>query len=173
MSRFERVLLIILVLIATVLWVTVGYKLAQAWQEPLGPSMALPTLTPSPQQAAISAPRPTVGPTTTTIPGHPTLTPYSETVATQPQCGGPATMTVLAVGSDTRSQSYLYGLADVIRLVRVDFITPRVTVLDFPRDLWVEIPDISAHYNITHGKLNQAYLLHRRRPGAGPAGAHA
>jgi LCP family protein required for cell wall assembly len=31
-------------------------------------------------------------------------------------------------------------------------------VLEFPRDLWVEIPGISEHYNITHGKLNQAYL---------------
>jgi LCP family protein required for cell wall assembly len=27
-----------------------------------------------------------------------------------------------------------------------------------PRDLWVEIPEISDHYGITQGKLNQAYL---------------
>jgi LCP family protein required for cell wall assembly len=74
-------------------------------------------------------------------------------------------MTVLAVGSDTRAQGYLYGLADVIRLVRVDFRTPRVTVLEFPRDLWVEIPGIDSHYKITHGKLNQAYLY--GNPGMG------
>ena len=31
-------------------------------------------------------------------------------------------MNILAVGSDSRGQNYLYGLADVIRLVRVDFV---------------------------------------------------
>jgi anionic cell wall polymer biosynthesis LytR-Cps2A-Psr (LCP) family protein len=47
-------------------------------------------------------------------------------------------MTVLAIGSDTRANDYLYGLSDVMRIVRVDFVTPRITVLDMPRDLWVE-----------------------------------
>ena len=67
-------------------------------------------------------------------------------------------MTILAVGSDQRGDVYNYGLGDVIRLVRVDFLSPRVTIMSFPRDLYVEIPGISDHYNITHGKLNQAYL---------------
>jgi len=65
-------------------------------------------------------------------------------------------MTVLAIGAD--SDDYDYGLADVIRIARVDFVTPKVSVLSMPRDLWVEIPDIADHYNITHGKLNQAYF---------------
>ena len=38
-------------------------------------------------------------------------------------------------------------------------------VIDFPRDLWVEIPGISDHYGITHGKINQAYLF--GNPGMG------
>jgi polyisoprenyl-teichoic acid--peptidoglycan teichoic acid transferase len=76
----------------------------------------------------------------------------------QPLCGGPPLMTVLAVGADNRADSYLYGLADVIRVVRVDFVTPKVTVFTLPRDLWVEIPGIEDHYGITHGKLNQAYF---------------
>jgi LCP family protein required for cell wall assembly len=67
-------------------------------------------------------------------------------------------MNILAVGSDARGDHYLYGLADIIRLVRVDFVNARVTILEVPRDLWVEIPGISDHYGITHGKLNQAYL---------------
>jgi LCP family protein required for cell wall assembly len=67
-------------------------------------------------------------------------------------------MNILAIGSDARGQHYLYGLADIIRLVRVDFVNSRVTLLEVPRDLWVEIPEIADHYNITHGKLNQAYL---------------
>lgn len=67
-------------------------------------------------------------------------------------------MFILLVGSDARRNTYNIGLADAIRLVRVDFIEPRVQVLTFQRDLYVEIPDIEDHYGITHGKLNQAYL---------------
>lgn len=82
-------------------------------------------------------------------------------------------MFILVIGSDTRADNYLYGLADVIRLVRVDFINPKVTVLEIPRDLWVEIPDIADNLNgQDHEKLNQAYLY--GNPGFGytddPAG---
>ena len=83
-------------------------------------------------------------------------------------------MNILAIGSDARGNHYLYGLADIIRLVRVDFLTARVTILEMPRDLWVAIPEISSHYDITHGKLNQAYLYGNKGlgyydgPGEGP-----
>ena len=82
-------------------------------------------------------------------------------------------MYILVIGSDSRGDNYLYGLADVIRLVRVDFVNPKVTVLEFPRDLWVEIPDIADNLNgQDHEKLNQAYLY--GNPGFGyyndPAG---
>ena len=66
-------------------------------------------------------------------------------------------MFVLGVGADS-GQDYRYGLADVIRVARIDFIIPRVTMLAMPRDLWVEIPEINTKYDITHGKLNQAYF---------------
>lgn len=85
----------------------------------------------------------------------PTPLPPTEVI---PQCGGPETMFVLLVGSDTRGNNYASGLADAIRILRVDFVNPGVTILSFPRDLYVEIPEISDHYGITHGKLNQAYL---------------
>jgi len=82
-------------------------------------------------------------------------------------------MFILVIGSDTRADTYLYGLADVIRLVRVDFANPKVSVLEIPRDLWVEIPDIADNLNgQDHEKLNQAYLY--GNPGFGytddPAG---
>jgi LCP family protein required for cell wall assembly len=68
-------------------------------------------------------------------------------------------MSILLIGSDTRGTGYTWGLADVIRVVRVDFATPRVTMLEFPRDLWVYIPYISDNLNgQDHEKLNQAYL---------------
>lgn len=67
-------------------------------------------------------------------------------------------MFILLVGSDSRQDSYAAGLADSIRLVRVDYVEPRIQLLPFPRDLYVEIPGIEDHSGITHGKLNQAYL---------------
>jgi LCP family protein required for cell wall assembly len=76
-----------------------------------------------------------------------------------PLCGGPPVMNILVIGSDTRSTGYTWGLADLIRVVRVDFTTPRLTILDFPRDLWVEIPYIADNLDgQDHEKLNQAYL---------------
>ena len=75
-------------------------------------------------------------------------------------------MNIVAIGADSRSDTYQYGLGDVIRLVRVDFVTPKVTVLEFPRDLWVEIPYIADNLNgQDHEKLNQAYLY--GQPGDG------
>ena len=87
-----------------------------------------------------------------------TETPPTTTATPKPLCGGPPVMNILAVGSDARGDHYLYGLADIIRLVRVDFVNAQVGILEVPRDLWVDIPEISDHYGITQGKLNQAYL---------------
>ncbi len=89
-------------------------------------------------------------------------------------CGGPRAMFILLVGSDARKDSYAIGLADSMRLVRVDFVEASIQVLAFPRDLYVEIPDIADHNGITHGKLNQAFLYgnpgynYYDGPGQGP-----
>lgn len=171
MNRIERWLFGLLGIMALGLWAFVGLRFITVWQTPLGPGLGLDT--PISARATITAPPP-AGPTNTLIPGNSTLTPIIIEPDNTPKCGGPLTMTILAVGSDTRASGYLYGLADVIRLVRVDFATPRITVLEFPRDLWVEIPEISSNYGITHGKLNQSYLYGNRGmgyykgPGEGP-----
>ena len=145
-----------------------GAPLLQQWNQPLAPALGLSTPTPSStmfmlspaasatQAAESSQITATAGPTTSPTA---TLSPTPEPTATpKPKCGGPALMTVLALGVDIRADNYLYGLADVIRIVRVDFVTPKVTVLSLPRDLYVEIPGIEDHYDITHGKLNQSYF---------------
>jgi LCP family protein required for cell wall assembly len=68
-------------------------------------------------------------------------------------------MNVLLIGSDYRLAGFAYGLADVIRVARVDFVKPGLTVVDFPRDLWVEIPFIADNLDgQDHEKLNQAYM---------------
>jgi len=91
------------------------------------------------------------------VPTQVPVTPSASATATPtPVCGGPPTMILVLIGTDSRSDSYYAGLADSIRLVRVDFVNPGIMVLPFQRDLYVEIPGIAAH-GITHGKLNQAY----------------
>jgi LCP family protein required for cell wall assembly len=150
--------------------VTSSAFLFKFYHQPLGPVLELPapTLATAPTQAVPSV-------ESSSTEASPTVAAtQTQTTAPQPLCGGPAVMNILAVGSDARGQHYLYGLADVIRLVRVDFVNARVTLLEVPRDLWVEIPEISEHYDITQGKLNQAYLYGNKGlgyydgPGEGP-----
>jgi len=82
-----------------------------------------------------------------------TVTPSSPFVA----CNDLPTMTVLAIGTDVRPGEHRYGLTDVMRAVRVDFRQQRVTTLEFPRDLWVKIPEIERNLKTDHQKLNTAY----------------
>lgn len=140
------------------------------YRQPLGPALELPTSTqPNPTLTSVSTQAVAMSVESTATESLPT-----STVTPQPLCGGPAVMNILAIGSDSRGQHYLYGLADVIRLVRADFVNARVVILEMPRDLWVEIPEISDHYGITQGKLNQAYLYGNKGlgyydgPGEGP-----
>ena len=155
-------LLIALVIILIALGLVVIYM----WNRPLGPTLQLPTRTSaeSSPPSALDQPGEVVVEVADNVAPQPAATsetqsstqliPKSETM-----CGGPEVMTILLIGSDYRGEGYLYGLADAIRVVRIDFTTPAVAVLDFPRDLWVEIPGLSDHYNLTHGKLNQAYFF--------------
>jgi LCP family protein required for cell wall assembly len=150
-----------------IVFLTTGSLFIKLYRQPLGPALELPTSTQA-MPALTTFPLEQVNAqiTSTSAPDS-TSTP-------RPMCGGPAVMNILAIGSDARGAHYLYGLADVMRLVRVDFVNARVTILEVPRDLWVEIPEISDHYDITHGKLNQSYLYGNKGlgyyngPGEGP-----
>jgi LCP family protein required for cell wall assembly len=142
----------------------------QRWTAPLGPSLGLPTRTPTTYQLIeIQEVNTPVAQANLTDPGQvasqasstsemsiPTDT-QVPTATPAPLCGGPESMIILALGVDG-SGDYLYGLSDVIRIAYVDFVTPKVIVLDLPRDLWVEIPELEQEHGVTHGKLNQAYF---------------
>lgn len=179
MSRNQKVTFIFLVLLAAGLWFGLGWNyLLKSWQAPLGPSMALPTQTNKPLEESTNLNDSSVPIFNITPNSFPTflINTAEQATATSnpPLCNGPRTLTLLGIGSDTRANNYLYGLADVIRYIHIDFASPRVTVLEFPRDLWVEIPDIEMHYGITNGKLNQSYLYgnpgmgYYQGPGLGP-----
>jgi LCP family protein required for cell wall assembly len=168
-SKRKLILIVgaVLLGVSAVLAIIYFPKLQQRWTEPLGPGLGLPTRTATPMTAAQVEATSTPAAAASLsegeqTPGQPTallqVTDTSEPTPTAaPLCGGPPVMTVLALGIDG-DENYLYGLSDVIRVVRVDFVTPKVTVLDIPRDLWVEIPEIEEEHGITHGKLNQAYF---------------
>ncbi len=158
-------------LAALVIAVVVFFPQAkELWTAPLGPGLGLPTRTPTSEAPILTQElnNPVALASRSEADADPTQPATSEktslptdtlvpTVTPEPLCGGPPAMTVLALGIDG-GENYLYGLSDVIRVVRVDFVTPKVTVLDLPRDLWVEIPEIEEEHGITHGKLNQAYF---------------
>ena len=153
MTRVQKIIIGALTAMATGLVVLVGYAVYPAYRDWMGRPLgaALPTSPYTP----LGLPA-TWTPTALTFSLH---TIIRSTPTAAPRCGGPPVMTILAIGSDTRGTGYTWGLSDVIRVVRVDFVTPRVTVLDFPRDLWVKIPYIADNLNgQDHEKLNQAYL---------------
>jgi LCP family protein required for cell wall assembly len=186
----KRKIIYLVLLIIVIGGATTAIAMRFMWNKPLGPGLDLPTLPPStPSSGESLAPISEIAPTpleqgsssssviTTTqqaSSGKPVLPAPSPTATLQPLCGGPRTMTILAIGSDQRGTGYSYGLADSIHIVRIDFSIPNMMIIDFPRDLWVEIPGISDHYGITHAKLNQAYLFgnpgmgYYNGPGEGP-----
>lgn len=75
-------------------------------------------------------------------------------------CGQTEPMIVLALGIDEVEQ------ADVIRLVRIDFVERKVLVLSIPRDFWVPIPGLE-QYDITQFRINAAYGYGQYFYGAG------
>ena len=159
MTSAQKTTLGILSAIACIVLLTVLYIASQVYhdwsRQPLGPTLAYPTqlqlpatwtASPAPAQPTAAA---TLAPTLTLG----TETPSSPFLA----CNNLPTMTVLAIGTDVRPGQNRYGLTDLMRAVRVDFGGQRVTSLEFPRDLWVEVPGIKGNLKTDHQKLNTAY----------------
>jgi len=153
MTRAQKFTLGVLSIIACALWLAVFYFVPQwyqGWsQQPLGPTLVSPTQF---QLPATSVASPiTILPTLTAPPNavFETQTPVPPFLSCNNNL---PTMTVLAIGTDVRPDEHRTGLADFMRAVRVDFQGQRVTALEFPRDLWVQIPGFE--YN---QKLNTAY----------------
>ena len=145
-----------------------GLSFLEWWNTPLGQELAALTQTPAkktplppPAETLIRGTQETAGPTGEGEMAEAAVTPTGEispAASPQPICGGPETLNLLVTGVD--SGTYLYGLSDAIRIIRVDFVKGKVTVLPLPRDLYVSIP-ISIpglEKNSTFGKLNQAYF---------------
>ena len=157
MKRPQKITLGILSSLACSLILAILYMAAQTYlswtRQPLGPALdfSTPWQLPATWTASpgVSQPTPTLASTLsieTETPASPFL-----------PCTNLPTMTILGIGADARSDDYRYGRADMIRAIRVDFRAQRVTVLAFPRDLWVKIPEVRDDLGTDHQKLNTAY----------------
>ncbi len=128
----------------------VGWYLYFNWDTPLGDPLDLPTPT---EEIAQVVPTDTPAEEPSDDPGETPTPEITPTIA--PVCGDDLSMTILVSGID--SEGYVFGLADSIRIVRIDFQTKQIVVLAIPRDLWVDIPG-AANYGVSKGKLNQSYF---------------
>jgi LCP family protein required for cell wall assembly len=161
MKKKQKAILAVLSAFACAAMVTSYYYASQAlrvWgQQPLGPVLESPTSRPRQLPATWTAPPSAQPPSTITL--APTLSFATNTpISVLSPCFGLPPMTILAIGTDQRSDEYKYGRADAIRVVRVDYVSRRVSALEFPRDLWVEIPEIEDNLGQDHDKLNTAYF---------------
>lgn len=137
--------IIILGLAGLTVLIGAGYLLL-TWNRPINPALELPSDT----QVVENGDRSDETHSSATMEIPITLTPTIE-----PVCGGPPSLNILISG--VASSSYLYGLADAVRVARIDFQTQEVSVLALPRDLWIQIPGLESR-GIEAGKLNQAYF---------------
>lgn len=100
------------------------------WNRPLGPELKAPEFE--------ALPRPTV-----------------QQLA-EPLCNGPSVMYILLLGLDGSTDHLNGGFADVVRVARVDFTEPSLTMIAFPRDAWLRIPGLEAR-GIVEERLRTAY----------------
>jgi len=139
-----------IILVVLIVLNVAGWYLYFNWDTPFGEplDLATPTVEIQEEPTPTNTPEPDI--TESAVSQTPEVTPTLE-----PVCGDDLSMTILVTGID--SEGYMFGLADSIRLVRLDFQKKQVNVVAFPRDLWVDIPG-AAKYGITKGKLNQSYF---------------
>ncbi len=145
-SPMKLAIIIVVLIVVNV----IGWYAYFNWDKPLGEPLDLPT--PTEELAPATETPDDIEPTeeTISVTDTPEIAP-----TTAPVCGDDLSMTVLVTGID--SEGYLFGLADSIRIVRMDFQTKKITVLAMPRDLWVDIPGAN-RWGVYKGKLNQAYF---------------
>jgi len=147
---FLYILLGLAFLIASLYLIWVGPALREPLSEPLSlPTMAVGSAE-GEEAAAVQPP--------SNLEKVPVLVEPTLESGKEPVCGDEAAWNVLLVGIDYSDPEYTYGLADVIRLVRVDFVDMKVNMVALPRDLLVEAPE-GRFTEQNPMKINQAYLF--------------
>jgi len=147
--------LLIAVILLYFLWIR------PAINQPISEPLSLPTLVTVIEEEGIvdeaGAPAQRIEPPSN-LPVVPIFTRPTPVPEVKPMCGKDAEWIVLMVAIDYRGEDYRYGLADVIRVIRVDFVDMTVNMVALPRDLIVEAPE--GRFTVPDPyKINQAYLF--------------
>jgi LCP family protein required for cell wall assembly len=106
------------------------------------------------------------------IPAQPTAIPTPVLPAAAPfptSCDGPGRMNILLIGIDGFNDNYSRAArADTLIVVGVNFTAKSAQMLSIPRDLWVQLPNIS---QVPEARINTAYHYGEFYdvPGGGPA----
>ena len=147
---FLYVLLGLAVLLGFIYLVWVG----PALQNPISEPLILPTMAVGPVEGeqAASVPPPS------NLEKLPVFVEPTLEAGQKPVCGDEVAWNVLLVGIDYSDPEYTYGLADVIRVLRVDFVDMKANMVALPRDLLVEAPE-GRFTEENPMKINQAYLF--------------
>ncbi len=147
---FLYILLGLAVLLAFLYLVWTG----PALQKPISEPLSLPTMAVGPVEgeevAAVQPP--------SNLEKQPVFVEPTLEAGKEPVCGDETAWNVLLVGIDYSDPQYTYGLADVIRVLRVDFVEMKVNMVALPRDLLVEAPE-GRFTEQNPMKINQAYLF--------------
>lgn len=160
MSRRIIIQIVIGVIIVSLL--LTGIIVVQAFRTPLAPQLTIspaaetlapiPSATKKPPSTSPVIPQFTETPQITPTPG-PTIIPTDLPGA----CGGAGSMNILLTGKDAGYFQPPYG-ADAIRLIKVDFVTKKVTIFSIPRDLMVKTSALE-NYGTSETKLGLAYKI--------------
>ena len=126
--------------------------LKPAMQKPISEPLILPTMVVGPGEGAAAVQPPS------NLEKMPVFIEPTLEAGKRPVCGEETAWNLLLVGIDYSDPQYTYGLADVIRLVRVDFVNMKANMVALPRDLLVEAPE-GRFTEQNPMKINQAYLF--------------
>jgi LCP family protein required for cell wall assembly len=152
----RKVILIVLGVILLVTLLLYLFWLRPKVRQPISEALDLPTLAPEVKDPDAPLGEPIDVPSN--LPEVPVFVRPTKNPQVKPICGDDLSWTFLLVGIDYRGEGYLYGLADIIRLVEIDFVEMTVNMVALPRDLLVEVPD--GRFTVQDPfKINQAYLF--------------
>ena len=149
-----RVFLYFILALALLLAIFYLVWLRPAMQKPISAPLSLPTMAVGPVEGEAAA---AVEPPSN-LDKLPVFVEPTAEAGKKPVCGDEDAWTVLLVGIDYSDPEYTYGLADVIRIVHVDFVDMNVNMVALPRDLLVEAPE-GRFTEENPMKINQAYLF--------------
>ena len=149
-----RIFLYVLLGLALLLALLYLVWIRPAMQKPISDPLVLPTMAVGPAEGEDAV----AGQSPSNLEEQPLFVEPTLEAGQKPVCGDEAAWNVLLVGIDYSDPEYTYGLADVIRVLRVDFVDMKVNMVALPRDLLVEAPE-GRFTEENPMKINQAYLF--------------